>query len=55
VPDISKPPLHQRSHDDLLRVLRSHTNLQALPDAASATGYKLVPGPFPGWAKVPEW
>ena len=55
VPDLSKPPLHRRSHSDLLSVLRSHTNLQAIPDAASATGYKLVPGPFPGWAKVPEW
>jgi WD40 repeat protein len=55
MPDLSKPPLHRRSRADLLNVLRSHTNLQAIPDAASATGYKLIPGPFPGWAKVPEW
>ena len=55
MPDPSKPPLHRRSRADLLNVLRSHTNLQAIPDAASATGYKLIPGPFPGWAKVPEW
>jgi len=34
---------------------RTHTNLRALPDPASPTGYKLEPGPFPGWAKPPEW
>ena len=55
VPDVSKPPLHRRSHDELMAVLRSHTNLQAVPDPSSATGYKLAPGPFPGWARVPQW
>ena len=55
VPDVLKPPPHRRPYDDLLNVLRSHTNLRAVPDASSATGYTLALGPFPGWAKVPEW
>jgi WD40 repeat protein len=55
VPDVSRPLLHRRPHDELLTVLRSHTNLRAVADPGSATGYRLEPGPFPGWAKVPEW
>jgi WD40 repeat protein len=55
VPDLSKPPLHRRPHVELLAVLRTHTNLRAVADPGSATGYKLEPGPFPGWARMPEW
>ena len=53
VPDVSKPPPHLLPHDALLTWLRSHTNLKAVPNAASSTGYVLEPGPFPGWADVP--
>ena len=49
------PPLHTLPYDALLAKLRSLTNLRVVPDTASATGYKLEPGPFPGWAKAPEW
>ena len=49
------PPLHTLPHDALLAKLRSLTNLRVVPDAASGTGYKLEPGPFPGWAKAPVW
>lgn len=55
VPDVSRVPLHRRPHDELLATLRSHTNLRAMPDAASASGYTLEPGPFTGWAESPEW
>lgn len=55
VPDVTKPPLHTLSHDELLRRLRTFTNLRAVPDPLSATGYKLEIGPFPGWASSPEW
>jgi len=55
VPEVSTPPLHRRSHDDLLALLRTHTNLVALPDATSSTGYKLDTGTFRGWAKLPQW
>jgi hypothetical protein len=34
---------------------RALTNLQVVEDAAAATGYKLVVGPFPGWKDVPTW
>jgi WD40 repeat protein len=55
VPDLTKTPLHQRPYEELMAVLRSHTNLRAVPDPQSATGYKLEPGPFPGWARPPDW
>jgi WD40 repeat protein len=55
VPDVTKTPLHLRPHEELLAVLRSHTNLRAVPDPKSSTGYTLEPGPFPGWATLPEW
>jgi WD40 repeat protein len=55
VPDVTKTPLHLRPHAELLAVLRSHTNLRAAPDPKSPSGYKLEPGPFRGWATLPEW
>ena len=47
VPDMSKVPLHRRPLDELLAVLHSHTNLRALPDPSSGTGFTLAPGPYP--------
>ena len=55
MPDFAKPPLHTLPHDELLAKLRTLTNLRVVADPGSATGYKIEPGPFPGWAKVPEW
>ena len=55
VPDVSKPAPHLQPIDSLLTWLRSHTNLRAVPNAASSTGYVLEPGPFPGWVDVPRW
>jgi WD40 repeat protein len=48
-------PLHTLPYEGLLAKLRSLTNLRVVPDPGSATGYKIEPGPFPGWAKFPEW
>jgi WD40 repeat protein len=55
VPDVTKTPPHRRSHEELLTLLRSWTNLRSAPDPESPTGWKLEVGPFPGWAKLPEW
>ena len=55
VPDITKTPFHLRSHAEVLGTLRSWTNLRAVPDAQAPTGWKLEPGPFPGWKTIPEW
>jgi WD40 repeat protein len=55
VPDVARVPLHLRSLPELLAVLRSHTNVRVVPDPLSMTGYKYEFGPFPGWAKPPEW
>jgi WD40 repeat protein len=55
MPDLSKPPLHTLPHDELIAKLKSLTNLRAVRDEESATGWKIEVGPFPGWAEVPEW
>jgi WD40 repeat protein len=55
MPDLSKPPLHTLPHAELLAKLESLTNLRAVRDASSDTGWKIAIGPFPGWAKIPEW
>ncbi len=48
-------PLHTLPYDELLAKLRSLTNLRVVADAASATGYKIEIGPFPGWKTPPTW
>ncbi len=55
MPDLSKPPLHTLPHGELLAKLKSLTNLQAVRDPSSDTGWKIEIGPFPGWATIPEW
>jgi len=55
MPDLSKPPLHTLPLDQLLAKLRSLTNLRAIRDPASSTGWKIEVGPFPGWKNVPTW
>ncbi len=55
MPDLSKPPLHTWPRGELLAKLRSLTNLRAVEDPDSPTGWKLEVGPFPGWEKVPSW
>jgi WD40 repeat protein len=55
MPDVSKPPFHALSHEELMAKLRTLTNLEVVNDEASHTGYGVEPGPFPGWAEVPEW
>jgi WD40 repeat protein len=55
MPDLSKPPLHTLPHDELLATLRSLTNLRAVRDPASDTGWTIELGPFPGWRTVPTW
>jgi WD40 repeat protein len=54
VPNLEERPFHRRPYDELLSVLRGHTNLRAVADSASSSGYRLEPGPFPGWATLPE-
>jgi WD40 repeat protein len=55
MPDLSKPPLHTLPHDELIAKLKTLTNLRAVRDEESATGWIIEIGPFPGWATVPEW
>ncbi len=53
VPDVTWTPLHRRPYGEVLATLRSWTNLRAVKDPQSPTGWKLEPGPFPGWANLP--
>jgi WD40 repeat protein len=55
MPDLSKPPLHTLPHDELIAKLKTLTNLRAVRDEASSTGWKIEVGPFPGWETVPSW
>ncbi len=55
LPDPREPPFQSLPREELLAKLRALTNLRAVPDPSSATGYKIEAGPFPGWASVPEW
>jgi len=55
MPDLSKPPLHTLPHDELIAKLHSLTNLRAVRDEESSTGWSLEVGPFPGWKTVPTW
>ena len=48
VPDVTRTPLHLRSHEELLATLHSWTNLRAVKDPQSPAGWRLEPGPFPG-------
>jgi serine/threonine protein kinase/WD40 repeat protein len=46
-------PLYTLPHDEFLAYLKAQTNLRAVPDKTSNMGYKVEPGPFPGWEKTP--
>ena len=48
-------PFHTLPYDELLDKLHALTNLRAVDDEESSTGYRLEPGPFPGWETVPTW
>jgi Protein kinase domain len=55
MPDLTKPPLHALPHGALVAKLKSLTNLRAVRDAETDTGWKVEIGPFPGWRDVPTW
>ncbi len=48
-------PLQTLPYPELLAKIRALTNLRVIEAPGSATGYKVEPGPFPGWARFPEW
>jgi hypothetical protein len=55
MPDLSQPPLHALSREALVAKLHSLTNLRAVRDASSPSGWKIDLAPFPGWKDVPTW
>ncbi len=55
MPDVAKPVLHTQPRAELIAKLRSLTNLRVVQDPASATGWTVQVGPFPGWKQAPTW
>jgi hypothetical protein len=57
MPDLTKPPLHTLPYDELMAKLKALTNLRAVPDEESHTGYRIEPDftAYRGWATVPTW
>jgi WD40 repeat protein len=55
VPDAWEAPFHTLPYEELLSRLRACTNLRAVPDPDVTGGYKVEPGPFPGWGENPSW
>jgi WD40 repeat protein len=60
VPDLTRTPFHRRSHEEVLAVLRSFTNLRVVAAANQPTGWQVgmrsdSEDPFPGWATLPTW
>ena len=41
--------------DELITSLKTVTNLRAVRDDESATGWNVEFDPFPGWETVPTW
>lgn len=48
VADAGRPAAPSLPHADLLAKLQTLTNLRAVADAKSATGYRVEIDPFPG-------
>jgi WD40 repeat protein len=55
MPDMSKAPLHTLPYDELMAKLKSLTNLRAVRDPASDTGWKIEIGPLPGFKDAAIW
>jgi WD40 repeat protein len=57
MPDLSKRPFHTLPHEEFMARLRALTNLRAVPDPGSPTGYTIEPDftAYRGWATVPTW
>lgn len=48
-------PLHALAYDELLKKLRSLTNVRVVADEKSSTGYRIQFERFPGWEILPTW
>ncbi len=54
-PDLDSTPFHHLPHDELVDKLRALTNVRAVKDEGSETGYTTEVIGFPGWEVVPTW
>jgi len=55
MPDLTKPPLHDLTHAELLARLKALTNLRVVRNPDDPDDYVVRTGPFPGWENVPSW
>jgi WD40 repeat protein len=54
MPNLDQPPLHTLPRGASIAHLRSLTNLRAVRDEKSSTGWSIELGPFPGWKNIPS-
>jgi hypothetical protein len=55
MPDLGNPPLHALPHDEFVAKLESLTNLRAVHDDNSVTGWTVELSPFPGRKDILAW
>jgi len=57
MPDFTEPPFHALPYPELMTRLKALTNLRAVPDEESHTGYSIEPDftAYRGWETVPTW
>jgi WD40 repeat protein len=57
MPDLDEAPFHTLQHAELLARLEALTNLRAVPDETSHTGYTIDADfdAYHGWAELPRW
>jgi WD40 repeat protein/tRNA A-37 threonylcarbamoyl transferase component Bud32 len=48
-------PIHTLPHDELVKKLRTLTNVRIVPNETRPGEYKVALDPFPGWDNVPTW
>jgi DNA-binding winged helix-turn-helix (wHTH) protein/WD40 repeat protein len=56
-PDLTKQPFHTLPHNEFVARLKALTNLRAVPNDDSRTGYTIEPDftAYRGWETVPTW
>jgi serine/threonine protein kinase/WD40 repeat protein len=55
LPNLAEPPLHTLPREDLIAKLKALTNLRAVRDPESSSGWTLTRDQFRWWEPLPTW